>query len=174
MAFKRSAVRSRLSPPSDGALSILFYWTCLWAGFFVMRERTADLLHFNHSRQRRLCGVYRRIGQRFDPTYLHQKSTDSTLNRCFFSNFFRFSVLLGQRKSQQNQPFLPFVPSKGGQNGLHSGKVKREEDCFLQIQGLRGSGRQWQADFQVYDLVSPCGTHARKGSEGSPKGGVYL
>ena len=116
MAFKRSAVRSRLSPPKK-----------------------------------------------------HRFYLESVL----FSNFFRFSVLLGQRKSQQNQPFLPFVPSKGGQNGLHSGKVKREEDCFLQIQGLRGSGRQWQADFQVYDLVSPCGTHTRKGSEGSPKGGGY-
>ena len=96
MAFKRSAVRSRLSPPKK-----------------------------------------------------HRFYLESVL----FSNFFRFSVLLGQRKSQQNQPFLPFVPSKGGRNGLHSGKVKREEDCFLQIQGLRGSGRQWQADFQVYDLV---------------------
>ena len=36
------------------------------------------------------------------------------------------------------------------------------------------SKEQWQADFQVYDLVSPCGTHPRKGSEGSPKGGGYL
>ena len=79
MAFKRSAVRSRLSPPKK-----------------------------------------------------HRFYIESVL----FSNFFRFSVLLGQRKSQQNQPFLPFVPSKGGQNGLHSGKVEREEDCFLQIQGL--------------------------------------
>ena len=91
------------------------------------------------------------VRSRLSPPQKHRFYLESV----FFSNFFRFSVLLGQRKSQQNQPFLPFVPSKGGQNGLHSGKVESEEDCFLQIQGLRGSGRQWQADFQVYDLVSP-------------------
>jgi len=37
---------------------------------------TADLLHINQIRLRRLSGVYRRKGQRFDPAYLHHKSSE--------------------------------------------------------------------------------------------------
>jgi hypothetical protein len=44
---------------------------------------TADLLHFNQIRLRRLSGVYRRKGQRFDPAYLHQRK-QSPKGGCFF------------------------------------------------------------------------------------------
>ena len=73
---------------------------------------TADLLHFNQIRLRRLSGVYRRKGQRFDPAYLHQthyERLDFLGNQAFFvtkikywddaGSFHRHSSILPYRKA---------------------------------------------------------------------------
>ena len=49
MAFKRSAVRSRLSPPNTEAKASVF--------FVLSENRTADLLHFNPVSDSRLAGI---------------------------------------------------------------------------------------------------------------------
>ena len=63
---------------------------------------------------------------------------------------------------------------KDGSDGLHSGKGKRKENCFLQDQGLLGAGCQRQVTLQVYHLVSSRRPHPVEGSQGSPEGGGCL
>ena len=60
--------------------------------FFGSEPQTSCI--FNHSRQRRLCGVYRRIGQRFDPAYLQQENGQRLAVHfpvCAFGAFIRFA-----------------------------------------------------------------------------------
>ena len=51
--------------------------------------------------------------------------------RCF-SKFLTIFVILGQQKSQQDQPFLSSDRRKDGSDGLHSGNSKRKENCLFQ------------------------------------------
>ena len=74
-----------------------------------------------------------------------QKNTAFHLEMRCFSNFLTIFVILGQQKSQQDQPFSPSNRRKDGFDGLHSGKGKRKENCLFQDQGLFGTRCQRQA-----------------------------
>ena len=83
-------------------------------------------------------------GQRFDPAYLHQKKHRFYLVSVLFSFFFRFSVLLGQRKSQQNQPFCPLCRRKAVKMAYIQEKLKGKKIASFKFKacvGRDGNGK---------------------------------